>query len=105
MCTYINDVFSSSSNYYVDCLPPQNDGFNYSACDVELPHLLGDGNCESMYFRPKYNTPECNFDGGDCDPPNFVDQIFLTLFCLVFWGLLYTIVICGYTMILCVNIL
>jgi len=32
-------------------------------CDVSYPELVGDGICHSF---GNYNTPECNWDGGDC---------------------------------------
>ena len=30
-------------------------------CDVDEPYRIGDGQC-----NPMYNTPGCNYDGGDC---------------------------------------
>ena len=36
--------------------------FDYSSCGVERPCFIGDGYCDGE----KYNTPECNYDGGDC---------------------------------------
>lgn len=32
-------------------------------CKVSRPDFLGDGSCDS---EGGYNTPECNYDGGDC---------------------------------------
>jgi len=39
-----------------------SDGFDYSKCDVAVAKcLVGYGRC-----NPLTNTPECNYDGGDC---------------------------------------
>lgn len=40
-----------------------DDGFDYSNCDIEYPHYIGDDTCDRF---SNYNTPECNYDGGDC---------------------------------------
>ena len=51
--------FATCNNYDGgDCIPPnvkkfQNCPFN--------PELIGDGICQAQF-----NTPDCNFDGGDC---------------------------------------
>ncbi|KAL9186071.1 hypothetical protein ACHAXT_005309 [Thalassiosira profunda] len=45
------------------CTDPSqgSDVINHILCDVEEKYRLGDGMC-----NPTLNTPECNYDGGDC---------------------------------------
>mmetsp|Transcript_2796 Transcript_2796/g.5539 ORF Transcript_2796/g.5539 Transcript_2796/m.5539 type:complete len:362 (-) Transcript_2796:64-1149(-) len=38
-------------------------GIDEAACQVENREWIGDGGCDA---DGGYNTPECNFDGGDC---------------------------------------
>ena len=58
VCDKMND-FATCNNYDGgDCIPPnvtkwQNCPFN--------PEFIGDGTCQT-----DFNTPDCNFDGGDC---------------------------------------
>ena len=33
--------------------------------DCPLPFMIGEGQCDD-----EVNTPECNYDGGDCCGPN-----------------------------------
>lgn len=46
--------------------------FDYSLCDVDRPCYIGDGYCDGE----KYNTPECNYDGGDCCSETCIDGEF-----------------------------
>ena len=39
-----------------------DDGFDYSDCRAQHRCYIGDGYCDGG----SYNTPECNYDGGDC---------------------------------------
>jgi hypothetical protein len=39
----------------------------YPGCCVEYPDWIGDGECD----WGTYNTKECGYDGGDCEPPYF----------------------------------
>lgn len=54
-CDLSDDVFCVDSS-----LP--SDPFEYDKCEAEFPCYLGDGYCDDGL----YNTPECNYDGGDC---------------------------------------
>jgi len=54
-CDTTDDVFCTERSY-------PNDGFDYSDCPAEFPCYVGDGYCDEEL----YNTPECNYDGGDC---------------------------------------
>ena len=49
-----------------------DDGFDYNGCDVSSPGYVADGYCDSYYYEP-YNSPECNYDGGDCCPDTCID--------------------------------
>lgn len=43
---------------------------DYSGCNTPNKCFLGDGICDetdgTIYLNFGHNTPECNFDGGDC---------------------------------------
>ena len=40
-------------------------GFLIDLTDCSLKHMVGEGQCDD-----EVNTPECNYDGGDCCGPN-----------------------------------
>jgi len=65
----INPDFDNLRN---ECSEYPTDNFNYSQCEVPDPCFLGNSICniESYFssdFSEIYYTPECNYDGGDCD--------------------------------------
>jgi hypothetical protein len=41
----------------------------YPGCCVEKPEWVGDDDCDGGI----YNTKECEYDGGDCEPPIIID--------------------------------
>jgi hypothetical protein len=41
----------------------------YPGCCVEYPEFIGNGWCD----WGAYNTKECRYDGGDCEPPIIID--------------------------------
>ena len=60
------------SNFYVIPNFPQ-DSFDYSNCNVTIPKAISDGYCD----KGLYNTPQCNYDGGDCCEDTCVDGVFV----------------------------
>lgn len=55
-CDTTDDLFCTDRDF------PRVDGFDYSGCPAEFPCYVGDGYCDEEL----YNTPECNYDRGDC---------------------------------------
>ncbi|GAB5355182.1 hypothetical protein AAMO2058_000183900 [Amorphochlora amoebiformis] len=44
-------------------------------CTAFYPEWVGNGRCEAL-FDSRINTPECDYDGGDCCPDTCVDGIY-----------------------------
>ena len=65
-CVDPESNYSGNNNAY------PNDAFNYTYCSVAFPGYIGDGLCD----REMYNTPECNYDGGDCCEDTCIDGPF-----------------------------
>ena len=44
----------------------------YPECHIDQPwDTIGDDTCQ--YWKKRYNTAECGWDGGDCIPDGFPD--------------------------------
>lgn len=50
---------------------------NFPNCDVPIPHKIGDGKCDGVFYSASghdiagsYNSEACGWDGGDCKEAN-----------------------------------
>jgi len=62
ICTKDDDCFPAEDDLFCTEKDYPPGMFDYSNCKAEYPCWVGDGHCD----YGEYNTPECNFDGGDC---------------------------------------
>jgi len=76
-CASVGNCYAvCGSNGWNECVDPNAGGsgigsgtVDLSGCNVNHLDWIGDGYCD----QGVYNTPECNFDGGDCCEESCVD--------------------------------